>query len=336
MGQRIRKALQPPFEVEGERLTISASIGAAHSEMGAGTPQDLLRLADAAMYRAKKAGSTDVHLFDPDRDDQFTGRLEKKSAFENALEEDEFVVHYQPIYHLESGEIAGAEALVRWEHPERGLLLPGEFIPFSEETDLIVPLGRRVLEKVFRHYARWRDRSLVGEGDFWVSVNVSARQLVEGDLNGTILRESRVSGVPLSSLLLEVTETIAMSGPDTFAPLQERGLKVAIDDFGTDYSSLSYLRHFTTDVLKLDRSFIANLGSDDATADLVQGLVELARRIDVAVVAEGIEETEELGRLKEFGCTYGQGYLLGEPLPAGTFAEVLGGRPDDSRAPPPF
>ncbi len=320
--ERIQTAFEPPFDVEGTQFSLSASMGVAHSGLGYDEPDELVRLADAAMYRVKTPGSTDYHIFDPAQDHQVTERLQREAALERAIHEDEIVVRYQPVYHLATREIGGAEALVRWEHPVRGLVPPGEFIPLAEESGLIVPLGRKVLEEALRQYRRWRDEGVVDDG-FRVSVNFSARQYEESRLTDDLVEACEAAGVPLSALMVEITETVAMTGSDRLASLRERGLEVAIDDFGTGYASLEYLRHFTADVLKLDRSFIAHLDAGDQTVALVQGILDVADRMGLDVTAEGIEEERQLDLLREFGCPFGQGYLFARPMPADEFAELV-------------
>ncbi|MFW6193524.1 MAG: EAL and GGDEF domain-containing protein [Gemmatimonadota bacterium] len=320
---RIRDVFRTPFEVESTKFELSASIGIAHDGLGFGTPDELVRLADAAMYRVKRPGSTDFHIFQPEQDQQVTERLQRESALEEAVEDGQFVVHYQPVYRLGNGEIVGAEALVRWRHPDRGLVHPGEFIPLAEETGLIVPMGRQVLDQALRQYRRWGEGGILPGESFRVSVNVSARQHEEADLVDRIAAAADAAAVPLSGLMLEITETVAMTGPDRFRPLREEGAGIAIDDFGTGYSSLDYLRHFAADVLKLDRSFVAHLERRDHTAALVQGILDVADRMEMRVVAEGIETERQLDLLLEFGCPYGQGFLFAKPMPADDFARLL-------------
>jgi diguanylate cyclase (GGDEF)-like protein/PAS domain S-box-containing protein len=323
---RIRRIFRTPFEVQSTTFELSASIGIAHDGLGFGTPDELVRLADAAMYRVKQPGSTDFHIFQPEQDQQVTERLQREAALEAAVKDEQFVVHYQPIYRLEPRGIVGAEALVRWRDPDRGLVHPGDFIPLAEETGLIVPMGRQVLDRALRQYRRWRDAGVLPEGSFRVSVNLSARQHEEPDLVDRIAAAADDAGVPLSGLMLEITETVAMTGPDRFRPLREEGAGIAIDDFGTGYSSLDYLRHFAADVLKLDRSFVTHLGERDHTAALVQGILDVARRMEMGVVAEGIETERQLDLLLDFGCRYGQGFLFARPMPADDFARLLRGQ----------
>ncbi len=319
---RLRQAFEVPFEVEDTAFSLTASIGVAHSGIEIGSPDDLIRLADAAMYRIKQPGRTDFHVFDPSRDWEVTEQLQREAALERAVEEEQFVLHYQPVVRLGTGEIAGVEALVRWQHPEQGLVRPEEFIPLAEETGLIVPLGQWVLEESLRQHRKWRESGVVTDERFRVSVNLSPRQHEAGGLNEKIREAAREAGASLSDLMLEITETVAMTGADTFQPLREEGLAVGIDDFGTGYSSLEYLRHFNADVLKLDRSFIANLAAPDQTPPLVEGILQVADNIGMTVTAEGIETEEQLEILRGFGCPYGQGWLFSRAVPADAFAEL--------------
>ena len=323
LAERARRTLEEPFEAGGTSFRLTGSIGAAHSGMPHEGPDDLIRMADAAMYRVKEPESTDFHLFDRDRDAELTRRLQVESELRRALEEDRFVTHYHPIYRLPDLRIVGAEALVRWEHPERGLVPPAEFIPAAEASGLIVPLGERVLELALRQLRTWREEGRV-EPDFRVSVNLSARQYQEEGLVDAIGRTAEGLEVPLEMLTLEITETILLTGRGKLQGLRDRGTRVAIDDFGTGYSSLHYLRRLEADALKLDRSFVADLGESARSAAIVDAVLTVADRLELDVVAEGVETEEQLAWLRDAGCGYGQGYFFTRPLPAGELAALLG------------
>lgn len=326
---RICGAFEVPVEVEGTSYSLNASIGVAHSGIKFEEPGDLVRLADAAMYRVKRPGSTLFHVFEPSMDRDLTDRLQRETALRRAVEEEQFEVHYQPIFRLETREIVGAEALARWRHPKRGLLEPHAFISLAEEIGLIGPMGDQVLRGALRLMGTLRDDGLIAGSGFRMSINRSAQQQGGKGVVDYFEEACRDAGVPLSSLTLEITETAAMTAASEFQALRGSGLEISIDDFGTGYSSLDYLRHIPADELKIDRSFIAQLHAPDRTANLVQAILDVARRMELRVVAEGIETDEQLALLEQFGCPYGQGYLFAEPMPAAGLEELLASRAED-------
>jgi len=275
------------------------------------------------MYRSKRAGGKRVHVYDPEADRDVTERLQRESALQRAIEMGELVVHFQPIVRLDTGECVGAETLVRWDRPGRGLVFPGEFIPLAEDTGLIVPLGREVLRLALERVERWREAGLVTPGRFRVGVNLSAREYQEEDLVEAVLEATGDAGVPLEMLTLEITETIAITGRDRLRPLRERGLRLAIDDFGTGYSSLDYLRHLEADTLKVDRSFIAGLRERRRDEVIVNAILFLAREMGMDAVAEGVETGAQAAWLREAGCREAQGYHFARPGPDGELEELL-------------
>ena len=304
--QRVVDILEQPFEVDGETIFVSASVGVALARDVAHA-NDVLREADDAMYRAKQRGRGSVEYQSTNGTANVVNPLARITALHHALERDELVVHYQPIVELASRQPVSAEALVRWNHPELGLLLPGEFIPLAEDTGLIVPLGWRVLEHVLR---RLRHRP-----DLDVSVNVSARQLSEADFVPR-LREM-IALLPRDILTLEITESLLIDEPDriaaTLTELAELGVRLSLDDFGTGYSSLSYLSALPIHQLKIDRSFVAGLGERPECETLVSGIIHLGQGLGLEVIAEGVETTQQAERLLELGCRLAQGYLFGRP-----------------------
>ncbi len=324
---RIRGAFETPFRVDGNEFTLDASVGAARSGAVDGRPEELVRLADAAMYRVKEPGSTRFHMFDPERDHGITERLQREAALERALREGHITVHYQPIQELATGSVVAAEALVRWEHPERGLVMPAEFIPTAEESGLIVPLGREVLRQSLRQAAAWRDAGLVEADRFRMHVNLSAREYREDDLVEAVEAAVEETGASLSLLTLEITETVAVVELDRLEGLRSRGMRVAIDDFGTGYSSLHYLLRLRADELKIDHSFISGLGENPREESLVKGMLLMARELGVDAVAEGVETEEQLRWLQRAECPRGQGFHLARPAPAEETAELLAGEP---------
>ena len=316
-ANRLLDALEPPFEVRGREVFVRASVGIAISD-GRDDTDALIRNADTAMYAAKAAGKGRWEFFRPDMHARALAHFEVQGDLEHAIAREEFAVHYQPIVDIDSGGIGGIEALVRWMHPTRGMLPPFEFIGIAEETGLIVPLGRWVLEEACRQTAAWR-AALPAAANLWVSVNLSTRQLVEADLVDQVRDALETTGLEPSALTLELTEGSLMQDvPSTLVKLQglkSLGVRLAIDDFGTGSSSLGYLRQFPIDLLKIDKSFvdeIASVGSDGPA--LVRAIIELAHTLHLDTVAEGIEQDEQLTELRTAGCHSGQGFLFAKPL----------------------
>jgi diguanylate cyclase (GGDEF)-like protein/PAS domain S-box-containing protein len=328
VAERLADGLRPPFRLDGRDVFVSASIGIAGPSAGA-QADDLLRLADVAMYEAKHRGKARYAVFDVGMDDRAWKRLDLEAELRRAIATDQLRVHYQPLLDLQSGRIVEVEALVRWEHPARGLLPPGEFIPLAEETGLIVPLGRRVLEEACRQVRIWQ-LAYPSDPPLAVAVNLSARQLMRPELVADIAAALRGADLGPSSLTLEVTETaalhdiVAMVGP--LRALRERGMRLAIDDFGTGYSGLSYLRGCPVDALKIDRAYVAGLGVDPADTAMVRAVIAFARTLGLEVVAEGVENAIQLAELVGLGCDRGQGYFFARPLPAEKLADLLSTR----------
>ena len=327
IAERIRAALDEPFDlaVRGA-ATIGSSIGIAVASGPGADPEALIREADAAMYRAKRAGGGRQELYDADMRRRASERLRTESALHEAIERREFRVFYQPKVELASGRIHGVEALVRWQHPERGLLGPGEFIPLAEETSLVVPLGAWVLSEALRQAGAWR-ASHPAARDLLMSINLSARQLARNDLCEAVSDALVVAGADPSLLCLEITESVAMEeADDTIASLiQLRGLgiRLAIDDFGSGYSSLSYLRSFPVDILKIDRSFVRGLGDDRRNNSIAGAIVSLAHALELTAIAEGIETVEQLEELRLLGCDMGQGFLFARPQAPEVLEELI-------------
>ena len=337
VADRIAEALSEPFGLGGRDVYVSASIGVA---LGGGSTEDapglddLIRRADLAMYGAKKKGKAGHEVFDPSMNAAAHARLGLENDLRRAIERDEFKLFYQPKVRVTPGrggadEVVGVEALIRWEHPERGLVSPAEFIPVAEETGLIVPIGRWVLEEACRRAVEWQGAAGNGE-PFVMGVNLSARQFADRGLVGDVSRILEETGLPPAALELEITESVVMDDAPTttslLGELKDLGVRLSIDDFGTGYSSLSYLQRFPVDYLKVDRSFVGNIGragesSEDAV--IVGGIVSLARDLGLRVVAEGVETAEQLLRLREMGCDMAQGYYFSRPLPQGAMDEML-------------
>jgi len=326
VAERISKELRAPFFFGGRQLFVSASVGIVTGGVKGEHAADLLRDADLAMYRAKHAGKARHAVFEEAMNARALERLEMEHGLRRALERKEFVVHYQPIVRLGTGKIPGFEALLRWEHPERGLLAPEEFVPLAEETGLIVPIGKLVLEEACFQAKEWQERHPFVPS-VAVCVNLSAKQFREPDLTETVARILEETGLEPGSLFLEVTESAAMSdAPTTVAALEELqdlGVRVLIDDFGTGYSSLSYLERFPLDYVKIDRSFVGKLDEDLGSAVLVSGMIDLAHALRSEVIAEGVETEEQLERLRGVGCDLAQGFHFSEPLPGEAAGALL-------------
>jgi diguanylate cyclase (GGDEF)-like protein/PAS domain S-box-containing protein len=322
-GERILAMLDEPVTVSGRGLHLTVSCGIAIVD-GASSAEEALRDADAAMYHAKEKGRARVELFDEGLRRAVRQRFDTEQALRLALERDELFVAYQPILNISTGELVGVEALVRWMHPERGLLSPAEFIPTAEESGLIVPLGEHVLDLSLAQIVRWR-HDLPGCEDLWVSVNLASRQLSVGDPVALCQRMLARNGAPTAALHLELTETMVMADVENsitrLAELNALGVTLAIDDFGTGYSSLSYLSRLPVGLLKVDRSLVENLGSDQGrgNSEIFRAIVLLGKGLGVEVCAEGVEEAEQLAELVAFGCELGQGYLWARPLIAPAF-----------------
>jgi len=309
-----------PIAVGGRMVTVGGSAGVAETS-GSLTASDLVRNADLAMYEAKRDPQRSVHLYEPGLHAAALEHLELSADLEVALAGGALDVAYQPLVDLETGRVLGAEALVRWHHPTRGMVSPADFIPIAEDTGLIVALGRFVLQRSLRDLAAWRAGP--GGQDLYISVNVAPGQLFDPRFVGDVASALKAAGLPATSLLIEVTENSLMSqiGPSRaqLAALRDLGVRVAIDDFGTGYSSLTYLRDFEFDVLKVDRAFL--LREPEPDWSLFRTILDLCKSMAMVSVVEGIEHDWQRAQLRELGCELGQGYLLGRPMPA---AELLG------------
>lgn len=314
---RLIKELVAPFDVGGRQVFIGASVGISLARGGSAQTDELIRNADTAMYAAKGAGRGRYELFRPVMHERALQQFEVQADLQRAVTRGEFVLHYQPIFDVASESIAGTEALIRWAHPTRGLLMPNDFIRIAEETGLIVSIGRWVLSEACRQAVAWR-RAYREASDLWVSVNLSTRQLLEPDLARTVRDALDESELDPAALVLEVTEGSLMQGVDETAEklraLKDLGVRLAIDDFGTGSSSLGYLREFPIDVLKIDKSFVDEVATTDSEGPaLVRAIIDMATTLHLETVAEGIELSEQLSELRSAGCRLGQGYLFAKP-----------------------
>jgi diguanylate cyclase (GGDEF)-like protein/PAS domain S-box-containing protein len=319
VAERILEELRAPFSVAGKEVFVGASIGIAVTTDAAADGDALLRDADIAMYAAKMRGKGRAELFEPAMHRGTVRRLELGSQLRRALERDELLLEYQPVVSLATGAVETVEALVRWRHPAHGLVLPGEFIPLAEETGLIVPVGRWVLETACRQLCRWRSADPDGP-HLSVAVNVSSRQLREPGFENTVTDVLAATGLHPSSLTLEVTESVLVDDMEAVSErldmLRKLGVRIAMDDFGAGYSSLAYLRKLPLDIVKIDRMFVAGLASCVDDRSLTLAIVRLLDTLDVATVAEGIESAEQLDYVRALGIDAGQGYFFSRPLPA--------------------
>ena len=346
VAQRILSQLHAPIEVGGSSVQIGASIGIVIAD---GDPlretafdpvstDVLLRNADIAMYTAKSSGKGRYEIFEPAMHAAVIDRLELEGDLRQALQQRQFELHYQPIVTLGDSRMIGVEALLRWHHPERGMISPGTFIPVAEETGLIVPIGSWVLKEAVRQIADWT-RRYPESAPLALSVNVSARQLTHGDLSGDVRAALAASGLDPAQLVLEITESGLMQDIETTSTVLQAvkalGVRIAIDDFGTGYSSLSYLQHFPLDILKIDRTFVDGLVRGTQSPALVGAIIDLGRSLHLATVAEGIETDEQLSRFRELHCRYGQGFLFARPAPAAEIEAQVAARAGGSRRPDP-
>jgi diguanylate cyclase (GGDEF)-like protein/PAS domain S-box-containing protein len=318
-AERILAALTAPLTVAGKELRVGASLGISVDEGWTGA-DEIVRNADAAMYIAKRDGKGTYRLFEPTMHEGVLERLELRASLQEAITGGQLEVHYQPIVRLGDGSVAGAEALVRWRHPERGLIPPDQFIGLAEEMGLIIPLGTYVLNEACRQTVALRHE----HERFMVSVNISVKQLQHGDVVADVRDALARSGLPAAALALEITETAMMSDADLairrLHELKALGVRLALDDFGTGYSSLSYLSRMPVDVLKMDRSFLRDGGQPDGLANAV---VAIGQTLGLAVVAEGIEHPEQGEALRELGCYLGQGFHFARPMDAAAVTEFL-------------
>ena len=323
VAARLLDALRAPIATRGTDLAVGGSVGIAFGGAEADDTDTLLRNADVALYRAKDRGRGSYQVFDASMHAAVIARLELETDLRRAIDREEFVLHYQPLVALDTGRIVGVEALVRWAHPARGLLAPGAFIPLAEETGLIVPLGRWALRAACRAVAGWPTPA--GHPPPTVAVNLSVAQVQREDVLADVADALRETGLVPDRLTLEITESVLAGDPDaardTLRALHGRGVRLALDDFGTGYSSLGYLRRFPLDALKMDRSFVADLGRDATGTELARVVVALGRTLGLTTVAEGIETAEQYAWVRALGCALGQGYYMARPLP-----------PDEARA----
>jgi diguanylate cyclase (GGDEF)-like protein len=333
LSERVQDAVRAPILAGDNELVVTLSIGIAYDERGVSLAADLLRDADAAMYRAKTQGRDRAEVFDDALRRRALDRLDTESGLRRAVDEGRLVVHYQPVIDLRDDRVSGFEALMRWDHPDRGLLAPAEFMEVAEETGLIVPLGRHLFAEACHQTVAWQ-QGRAGD-DLNVFVNFSAAQLRHEAVVRDVAIVLEQTGIDPGCVQVEVTEHVLLRDEDAavsqIVALKDLGLKIVIDDFGTGYSSLSYLQRFPVDLLKVDRSFVAGVTHGEGDAAIVRGVIDLAHRLGLSAVAEGVESSAQVEALRDLGCERAQGYLLGRPATASTQTAFLAARPDAGR-----
>jgi diguanylate cyclase (GGDEF)-like protein len=326
VAQRIAGVFEEPFLLDDSEVFISVSVGIAISDGPRDTPERLVRDADVAMFTAKALGRDRIEVFDDAMRARAVERLDIERSLRRALLRDELRVHYQPLVSFDCSEVIGFEALLRWEHPERGLLGPGDFLSIAEETGLIVPIGAWVLREVCKQASRWAADADEGAA-LGVAVNLSARQLAHPDLVATVAEALAQSGLPPQLLVLEITESVLMTDRELAVvilhALRSLGVRLSIDDFGTGQSSLGYLKTLPVDSLKIDRSFVDGLGTDPDDSAIVEAVVHLGHALGLTVTAEGIETPKQLSELRALGCDLGQGFYFARPQPSEVAAALV-------------
>ncbi len=326
IAARVTEALAQPFYLAGQQLFVSASVGIATYPENGRDAETLLKNADTAMYGAKNGGRNNFQFYVAEMHENATQRLQTETQLRQALERGEFLLHYQPKLDLATGTVSGFEALLRWHHPQRGLVPPLEFIGILEDTGLILPVGEWVIGDVCRQLKAWQAQGMAVQP---VAINLSARQLQQADLAGAVERIVARAGVDPALLEFELTESMLMTDPESAVEILTRikalGMRLSVDDFGTGYSSLAYLKRFPLDALKIDRTFVRDLPDDPDDAAITKAVIRLAHSLSLKVVAEGVENADQLRELEQYGCDQIQGYYVSRPLPAQACEALLAG-----------
>ncbi len=330
VAESIRDALAEPFEVEDQELFVTTSIGIVTGPEGVSSSDELVRDAETAMYRAKAQGRARAVVFDENMHRDASERLKMETDLTKAVENGEFVPFYQPIIDLRTGRINGFEALIRWQHPVEGIVPPGAFIPLAEETGLIVPMGKFVLQAASRQLRIWQER-YPAFSNLTMSVNLSVEQMKTDGIVAQLTEVIRDSGIRPELIKIEITESGIMENMDyalhVLKSFEAQNIRLSIDDFGTGYSSLSHLHSFPFHFLKVDRSFVGDMEDKRENMEIVKTIMSLAHSLDKHVIAEGVEEHSQLSLLKALGCEYGQGFYFSKPLPAPEAEAMLAENP---------
>lgn len=324
VSSKVLSIFNSPFEIDGQEIFMSASIGVSIYPDDGSDAETIVRNADMALHQAKAHGRNTVHLYTSALDDEANRRITIESSLRRSVERGEFVLYYQPKLSIVTGKIVGAEALLRWVHPELGVVMPDQFIPIAEESGLINPIGEWVLHQACRQNKEWQEK---GYPAMEIAVNVSARQLRSNDFKAMVERVLQEMSLDPSCLGIELTESTLMQNPDKtigiLRHLKAMGIRIAIDDFGTGYSSLSYLKKLPIDAVKIDKSFVRDVTLDQDDSAIARAVVAMAHSMKLSVVAEGVENLEQLAFLKIIGCDEMQGYFISKPVPSGEFEELL-------------
>jgi diguanylate cyclase (GGDEF)-like protein len=324
LANKLLTALSRPMHAAGHELISTGSMGIAVFPRDGRSARELLKNADVAMYRAKEIGGNRFAFHSPEMNARLLERLSLEKGLRGALERHQLELHYQPKVELAGGTVVGAEALLRWRHPELGVVSPGAFIPLAEETGLIMPIGAWAIDEACRQIKEWRE---AGMGNVTVAVNISARQFQQDGLTDVVAGALAAYGVEAPNLELEVTESAVMGNAEAAAgvlrTLKATGVKISLDDFGTGYSSLSYLKRYPIDTLKIDQSFVRDISTDPDDAAIARLVIALGHDLGCQVIAEGVETQAQLDFLREQGCDQIQGYLFSRPLSAGAFTDLL-------------
>jgi len=328
IASKILDRLNAPFVIDGHELFVGASIGISIYPEAGDCEESLIQNADIAMYQVKGRGKNGYQFFSEEMNHQFSTRLSMERELRNGLAQGELCVYYQPQVSLKDGHITGVEALVRWQHPTRGLVLPADFLPVAEETGLIVQMDEFVQSKAFADLALWRRKGL---GDIGVSVNLSAAQLEQDSFVDRFVSTLHASGLSADLVKLELTENTLMQDMELIIPklkeLRRLGVRIAIDDFGTGYSSLSYLQQFPIQTLKIDRSFVGDIRADESDASIINAIVAMARGLKLDLIAEGVENRTQLRYLHSQGCSEGQGFMFSPAVDAAQLQQLLSASP---------
>ena len=324
LAERIIEVVSRPYDIDGQQVVIGTSIGIAMGPADGSSPDQLMRNADLALYRSKGQGRGVCRFFEPEMDEQMQTRRVMENDLRKALISGEFELHYQPVVNLNSNEVSGVEALIRWHHPEKGMISPGEFIPLAEENGFIIPLGEWALKSACNAARDWPD-------NMRVAVNISPVQFRKPGLVQTVVSALATAGLPAERLELEITEAVLLEDNDaTLAmlhQLRELGVRIAMDDFGTGYSSLSYLQRFPFDKIKIDRSFINGMADGASSRGIIRAIAALANGLGMATTAEGVETQQQRDAVKSEGCTEMQGFLFSKPLTDREMKQLLQSEP---------